>query len=382
MTRLLEKFSFTQSAVCLQSKRILVIKTTQLGDLVISLPMAAALKQHDAQCVVIFLTNPTTVEVARCCPDIDDVYGEPETAEALRALLVSLQVDIVIHAHGSPKIIQVAHEAGIPVRIGAIRRAYNWRWCTHLVASMNSLFDVNKRLVDLQYLRPLGIVIDDLRAVPGLVHLDAPRLAPDSPFHPHKFARGRHSIILSPALVTAKRHQWPLEYYSGLIGGMDATRFHWFICGGAGDRAALAPLVARHANDHNVTDMVGRLELPEFMGLIACCDGLIAGSTGPLHLAAALGVRSLGLFQSRKKDIGRWHPVGRDVTVLHSQVACRGERGTGASKGEPCPCIVAIGVEQVARQVLGWFEGGRVSSRVIDARGRSEAPAAIVTTGR
>ncbi|MDB5950115.1 MAG: hypothetical protein JWR65_1970 [Massilia sp.] len=381
MRRLLEKLSLTQPAVSLRSKRILVIKTTQLGDLVISLPMAAALKGRDPGCVVIFLSNRATIDVARCCPDIDEVYSEPETAEALRALLVSLRVDIVIHAHSSRKITQAAHQAGIPVRIGAIRRAYNWRWCTHLVVSMNSLFYVNKRLVDLQYLRPLGIVIDDLRAVPGLVHLDAPRLGADSPLHPQQFARGRHSIIVSPALVTAKRHQWPLEYYSRLIGAMDATRFHWFICGSAGDRAALAPLIARHANDSNVTDMVGRLTLPGFMGFIACCDGLIAGSTGPLHLAAALGVRSLGLFQSRKKDIGRWHPVGRDVAVIHSQVACRGERGAGGGKGAPCPCIVAIGVEQVARHVLGWFEGGRVNSGVSDARGRSEAPTAIVTTG-
>jgi heptosyltransferase-3 len=357
MTHLLQKFSLTQPTVCLRSKRVLVIKTTQLGDLVISLPMAAALKQHEPECVVIWLTNPATVELARCCPDIDEAYGEPATPEELRSLLVALRVDIVVHAHSSKKIIQAAHEAGIPVRIGAIRRAYNWRWCTHLVASTASLFDVNKRLIDLQYLRPLGIVIDDLDAVPGLVHLAPPRLRADAPLHPRKFAQGRHSIILSPALVTAKRHQWPLDSYGRLIGAMDATRFHWFICGSADDRAALAPLIARHANDNNVTDMVGRFALPEFMGFVACCDGLIAGSTGPLHLAAALGVRSLGLYQSRKKDIGRWRPVGPQASVIHSQVACRGERKGQAGDGAPCPCIVAIGVDQVARQVSGWFEG-------------------------
>ena len=373
MTPLLEKFSLTQPTVSLRSKRILVIKTTQLGDLVISLPVAAALKQRDPQCVVIFLTNPTTIDVARCCPDIDEAYGEPETAEALGSLLMSLRVDIVIHAHSAKNIAQAAHEAGIPLRIGAIRRPYNWRLCTHLVASTSSLFNVNKRLVDLQYLHPLGIVIDDLRAVPGLIHLVPPRLGEDSPLHPHKVAQGRHGIILSPALVTAKRHQWPLDSYSRLIRGMDATRFHWFICGTAGDRKALAPLIARHANDDNVTDMVGRFALPEFMGFIACCDGLIAGSTGPLHLAAALGVRSLGLFQSRKKDIGRWHPVGRDAVVIHSQVACRGERESKAGDGAPCPCIVAIGADQVAQQVLDWFEGACFDSGVRDEQRRGEA---------
>jgi heptosyltransferase-3 len=367
MTHLLEKFSLTQPTVSLRSKRILIIKTTQLGDLVISLPMAAALKQQEPGCVVILLSNPTTVEVARCCPDVDEVYGEPGTAEALRCLLMSLRVDIVIHAHSSKRVTQAAYEAGMPVRIGAIRRAYNWRWCTHLVASTGSLFDVNKRLIDLQYLRPLGIVIDDLRAVPDLVHLVPPRLQPGAPPHPAAFAQGRHSIILSPALVTAKRHQWPLESYSCLIRAIDATRFHWFICGTTDDRAALAPLLARHANDHNVTDMVGRFALPEFMAFIACCDGLIAGSTGPLHLAAALRVRSLGLFQSRKKDIGRWRPVGTDVTVIHSDVACQGERKAKTGDGAACPCIVAIGVDQVAEHVLGWFDSARIDRTRVDS---------------
>jgi heptosyltransferase-3 len=379
MTPLLEKFSLTQPTISLRSKRILVVKTTQLGDLVISLPMAAALKQRDPHCVVILLTNPTTIDVARRCPDVDEVCGEPVTAEALRSLLVSLHVDIVIHAHSAKKIAQAAYDAGIPMRIGPIRRAYNWRFCTHLVTSMKSLFGVNKRLIDLQYLRPLGIVIDDLRAVPELVHLSPPRMKQDSPLHPHKFAQGRHSIILSPALVTAKSHQWPLESYSRLIRSLDATRFHWFICGTADDRKSLAPLIARHAHDTNVTDMVGRFALPEFMGFIACCDGLIAGSTGPLHLAAALGVRSLGLFQSRKKDIGRWRPVGRNATVLHSEVPCRGERKGKAGDGAPCPCIVAIGVDQVAQQVLGWFEGARFAGTARtgwrQGQGRSGEPA-------
>lgn len=361
MTRLLEKFWLTQPTVSLRSKRILVIKTTQLGDLVISLPMAAALKQRDPECVVILLTNQATIDVARCCPDVDEVYSEPESSEALRSLLASLHVDIVIHAHSSRKIAQAAHDAGIPVRIGAIRRPYNWRLCTRLLVSTRSLFAVNKRLVDLQYLRPLGIAIDDLREVAGLVRLAPPRMKEDSPHHPRRFAQGRHSIILSPALVTAKRHQWPLESYSGLIRSMDATRFHWFICGTANDRKALAPLTSRHANGDNVTDMVGRFALPEFMGFIACCDGLIAGSTGSLHLAAALGVRSLGLFQSRQHDIARWRPVGRDATVIHSEVRCRGEqRGLGrGDPAAPCPCIAAIGADRVAQQVLGWFEGAR-----------------------
>src|SRR5471030_1201052 len=332
--------------------RILIAKTTQLGDLVISLPMASALKQRAPSCQVILLTNPRTVDVARCCPDVDEVHGEPPTREELLALLIALKIDTFIQVSPSRMLAQLAREAGIPNRIGSLFRNYSWSLCTHMVAVSGTLSGLNKRLLDLQYLAPLGIHVDDLQSVSALYNLRPP----SSVVRPADFAQGRRSIILSPALITAKAHQWPLEFYSRLIRELDPAPFHWFICGVAGDRPNLKPLLGKHAQEANVTDLVGSLSLTEFMGFIHRCDGLIAGSTGPLHLAAALGTRSLGLFQSRKTDIQRWHPVGGAATILHSKVQCRGEpRSAGADGVAPCPCILAIEPERVARHVLAWF---------------------------
>jgi len=339
-------------------KRILIAKTTQLGDLVISLPMASALKRQDDSCEVILLTNPRTVDVARCCADVDEVYGEPQTRQELLALLISLKVDTFIQVSPSRTLAQLAQVAGIPNRIGSLFRSYSWRWCTHMVAVSGSFSGLNKRLLDLQYLAPLGIHIHDLDSVRGLYNLQPSSLELDAPLlQPANFSNGRRSIILSPALITAKTHQWPLEFYSRLIHKMDPTQFHWFICGIADDREKLLPLLGRHALDSNVTDMVGRLTLAEFMSFISRCDGLVAGSTGPLHLAAALGIRTLGLFQSRKVDIQRWHPVGPSAAILYSEVKCQGEpRSSSFSRSPHCPCILAIEPERVARHVLAWFE--------------------------
>ena len=45
-----------------------------------------------------------------------------------------------------------------------------------------------------------------------------------------------------------------------------------------------------------VIDTIGRLSLGELLSLIQACDGLVASSTGPLHMAAAVGVPCVGLF--------------------------------------------------------------------------------------
>ncbi len=338
-------------------KRVMLAKTSQLGDLVISLPMATALKRQDPACTVIFLTNPRTADAARCCPDVDEVYGMPDSEGELQTLLVSLNIDIFIQVNTSAVLAKAAYEADIPVRIGSLFRTHNWRRCSHLVALSSSISGLNKRLLDLQYLTPLGVKIDDLQEVRLLYNLAPPPLAIVlSGIHPRQFAHNRKTVILSPALITAGSHQWPLASYSQLIGLMEPSQFQWFICGVAGDRKYLQPLLDRYAQESNVTDVVGQFSLSEFIGFIANCDALVAGSTGPLHLAAALGVHTLGLFQSRQVDLQRWCPIGRSASVIHSAVRCKGERRSkNGTQAVPCPCILAIKPEEVAQRLLAWF---------------------------
>lgn len=341
--------------VALPLGRVLVAKTTHLGDLVISLPMAAALKRRDPHCTVIFLTHSKTVDVARSCPDIDEVVAAPESPGDLLALLVSLNVDIFIQVNNSRAISAAACRAGIPVRIGSLFRLYNLRRFTHLVATSRAHLGLNKRQLDLEYLLPLGIRVQDLEEVAGLYRLATTASPVLAALHPRRVAGGRHAIILSPALTTARAHQWPLASYSALIGSLDPERFHWFICGLENERAQLLPLLEAHAREPNVTDMVGKITLGDFVGFVANCDGLIAGSTGPLHLAAALGIRTLGLFQSRRSDVNRWRQVGPSAAVLHSDVRCEGERRNHDGSFLPCPCIQAILPDAVAHCVLAWF---------------------------
>ncbi|RZI39997.1 glycosyltransferase family 9 protein [Herbaspirillum sp. HC18] len=342
--------------VALPLGRVLVAKTTHLGDLVISLPMATALKRRDPACTVIFLTHRSTVEVARSCPDIDEVVAVPDTQEALVDLLASLNVDIFIQVNNSREGAVAAHRAGIPVRIGSLFRLYNWPHFTHLVAISRTYAGLNKRQLDLEYLLPLGITVPDLQTVADMYRL-TPQPSPKlEALHPHH-ARGRRTVIISPALVTARAHQWPLASYASLIDMMASENVHWFICGLTGEREQLLPLLERYAQRDNVTDLVGALSLADFMSFVSSCDGLVAGSTGPLHLAAALGIHTVGLFQSHRTDLNRWHPVGRSATTVHSNVRCVGERRAGPGKdSESCPCITAIPPDVIADRIRDWFD--------------------------
>ena len=65
-----------------------------------------------------------------------------------------------------------------------------------------------------------------------------------------------------------------------------------------------------------VVDLVGKLDMPSLLGVLAHARLCIASSTGPLHLASAFGTPVVGLYQSQAPFWpARWAPLGPGVVL-------------------------------------------------------------------
>jgi len=128
-----------------------------------------------------------------------------------------------------------------------------------------------------------------------------------------------------------------LQHYIELVKSLDLARFQIFISGTSAERVDLQPLLDELGDQ--VVDVVGKLSLSEFIGLIAGCDGLVACSTGPLHVAAALGKSALGIYApSRPIFPQRWGPIGHNAQVFVLDKYCMDCK----PRGTPCVCIQCI----------------------------------------
>jgi ADP-heptose:LPS heptosyltransferase len=97
-------------------------------------------------------------------------------------------------------------------------------------------------------------------------------------------------------------------------------------------------------------DLTGRLDLAQLIALLARVDGLVAASTGPLHLAAGVGTHALGLYSPTPPvHPGRWAPLGPRAEFIAAPASCAGCR-----TGGECTCMQAIAPEAVRARVLGW----------------------------
>ncbi len=98
----------------------------------------------------------------------------------------------------------------------------------------------------------------------------------------------------------------------------------------------------------HVTDAGGQLDIEQLMMLIGGCDAMVAASTGPLHIAAALGVRAIGLFSMRRPIFPeRWAPIGADAHAVVYDPQC-----ASCAAGNACDCITRIPVARVL-EMLG-----------------------------
>lgn len=112
--------------------------------------------------------------------------------------------------------------------------------------------------------------------------------------------------------------QWPRVNYERLIGELAEKKMgSVLLIGQKGEE----PLSGGMSRVGGVYDLIGRTSLRELCVLLESSDLVIGNDSGPSHIAAALGKKTLVLF-SGTNECEVWEPRGSRVTVLRVKVPC------------------------------------------------------------
>ena len=97
--------------------------------------------------------------------------------------------------------------------------------------------------------------------------------------------------------------------------------------------------------------ITGQTDLRTLAAVLSQASTVVANSTGPLHLAVAVGTRVVGLYPSKKAmSPVRWGPLGeghRLITPAQTECHCPPRQ---------CRCMETITPEDVARMVVEFFK--------------------------
>ncbi|GAB4132812.1 MAG: glycosyltransferase family 9 protein [Raineya sp.] len=323
--------------------KIILSRTDNLGDVVLTLPLAGFLKEQSSKNEIFFIGKKYTQALIENCQNIDKFLDKDQVIE--KNILSSLQADAIVFVFPDKEVAQAAQKAGIPLRIGTSHRWWHWWYANKRINFSRKKSPLHEAQLNFKLLQGLGI---DFEPNFGLIRdwygLQAPPLAQ---IYHSLLNQEKLNVILHPKSKGSAR-EWHLDSYFALA--KTNPHINFFITGTKEEGSLIHSQKSEIFALDNVSNLCGKLSLSELIAFVGSCDGLVACSTGPLHIAAALGIQVLGIYPPiRPMHPGRWQPIGKQAEVLVLSKNCQSCRNGGA-----CACINAISMTEVSERINRW----------------------------
>jgi hypothetical protein len=174
--------------------------------------------------------------------------------------------------------------------------------------------------------------------------------------------------------------QWPIAHFSAVIDLLaEDDGVNVLLVGGPDERDMVEPLMSTVQRRERVTSLVGQTSLTELPRILSACVLYIGNDSGPKHIAAALGVPTLGIH-SGVVDAMEWGPLGRRAVAMRRNMSCS---PCYLAKAADCPrelaCLNRLEpalVHQTAQLLLGRVVAGVVAP-VAEREGEPVASVAL-----
>nr|WP_321260485.1 lipopolysaccharide heptosyltransferase II [uncultured Pseudodesulfovibrio sp.] len=305
-------------------KKIGVWQTAFLGDAVLTLPMLRAIKDRFPDAELHFFVRTGFESIFAGQSEITAVHGFAKRG-AQKSLNAAVRYgravgqqgfDLWISTHTSFRSALVSGATGIDRRIGYDRPWFNRFAYTETVDRKFNELDEIERLMEL--VKPLGIDVSAPKA--ELVLSEEARGAASAYWDTTNF--GRPVLGIHPG-STWPTKCWPVDYFSEITSRAVESGAHVLIFAGPGEEDVARQVEqGAKADSAHVTNLAGKLSLPELAAYLGKLDAYLSNDSGPMHLAWTQDVPLVAVFGPTVRSLG-FFPRGDNSTVMETELACR-----------------------------------------------------------
>lgn len=338
-------------------KRILLVRTDRMGDLLLTTPVFKALREHYPASFIAVLVSSATRAIVDGNPYIDEVIAfdkEKKHQGFLATLRLAQQIrrrrfDVVVILHPTLRVHLLCYLAGVRERIGYDRKAPYF--LTRTVPHRKQEGTRHESSYNFDLLEPLGVVTasqemhmpvdaSSERAIQEMLRKNGLETAP------------RLVAIHPSASCPSKR--WPLDRFGHVIDALVRQEKAQIVIVGGPGHEVFGRDLSRLARER-VVDLSGQLDLGSLASLFRRCRLVISNDSGPVHLAAAVGTPVISLFGRRQAGLSprRWGPLGAQNVVLYHETDCAPCLAHACVRG--FECLKAVTEDEVlghARRIL------------------------------
>ncbi|MDW7711243.1 MAG: glycosyltransferase family 9 protein [Deferrisomatales bacterium] len=365
-------------------RRILVVQTAFLGDVVLTTPLFRALRRIYPGARLEALVTPEAAPLLEEDPYLDEVL--PYAKKSGEGFVAGLQkikarhFDLLLAPHRSHRTALLSLLSRVPLRVGfadaGFARCYHRR-----VPRPLKLHEVDRNL---ELLRGVGAgpVAEDRVLHVGYTPAEAARV--DAVLSGAGVGPCERLAGLCPGSVWATK-RWTPEGFAAVGRGLRERGYRVVILGGPGDREAAEAVCA--GIGPGAVQAVGTTPLKALAAWMDRLELLVTNDSSPVHVAAARGTPTVAVFGPTTRALGftPFHTASRVVEVdlecrpcgLHGGKAC--PRGHFRCMGDVAPEALLKACDELAEEValtgglagrtVGKHHGKAVASRADRAQG-------------
>lgn len=338
-------------------KRILVVRTDRLGDVILSTPVIKNLRSAFPKAFIAFVCRPYTRDVLEGNPGLDEVivydkYGKHKgfwSSIKFALYLRRKKFDLALILHPTNRVHMITFLAGIPERVGWDRKL-SWL-LTRRVRHQKQEGKKHELEYTLDLLRELNIPVIHFDTYFPLI--SEAETAVDNLLKNKGLTDGDKFIVIHPS-ASCRSKRWPQERFQRVVELLRLrTGLRVIVVTSSSEKGFGEGLIG----DSGVIDLRGSLTIPELGALLKRASLFVSNDSGPVHIAANFNTPVISIFGRNDPGLSplRWGPKGNQSFYFHAAAGCSECLAHNCIKG--FLCLRKITPEEVADKAIELLSG-------------------------
>jgi heptosyltransferase III len=274
-------------------KNILIVRTDRIGDVVLTLPMIYMIKKNEPESDIFFMARKYTMDLLEGNDKVKKclIYDKTSSYRENISNLKKLEIDMVFIASPSFKLAFILFMASIPVRIGTGYRWYSF-FFNRKVFEHRKYAENHELEFNLNLLKSVNYDTDGIREF-NIPILKSDEEKVDRVLENENIQNSDTIVILHPG-SGGSAMDLPKEKIIELSNLLLENNIKLILTGGKGEENLINEISSRLKGVHIC--IVNKFNLREYACLCKKAKIFISNSTGPIHIAAAVGTFVAGFY--------------------------------------------------------------------------------------
>ncbi len=309
-----------------QPKKILIVRPDRIGDVVLTIPMIHVLRKHFPSSEISMLVRDYTAPLLKSLPGLNQILilkekqGKVDFSENLK-MLSDENFDLAFVVHSKFLLSLILFLSKIKTRVGTGYRWYSFLFNKKIYEHRK--YGTNHELLhNINMLKTIGIEekITEENVQFNIQVDEESKQKVEEKLSETQFDKNKKTVIIHPGSKGSSKDLpfSKIKELSTLLA--QQLNLNLILTGSKSEIEMCKEINSENAQ---IINLAGKFDLSELTAMISMSDVLIANSTGPIHIAAALGKYIIGFYPKVPScSQKRWGPFTNKKLIFEPEIDC------------------------------------------------------------